>query len=99
MGFLFDNSIHFDAMSWLFSVVVIENCSGSRGNLNKAPSTESVFQVKYPLHSEGHFYQHDDVPDENSIVPRALQWISIADVLHAPVREVSPIVTSKVVPH
>ena len=43
------------------------------------------FSVKCKLDQKGFFYQHDDFPDGNSAIPRALNWLSVSSALHAPV--------------
>lgn len=53
-------------------------------------SDNVILQVKFPLESEGYFYQHDDFPDTNSAVPRALEWLSMASALHTAVQIPQP---------
>lgn len=69
-------------------MIVVEKLPNEEqeGASSEGQGDKIVLHVKFPLDSKGYFYQHDDFPDANSAVPRAMQWISIANVLHAPVK-------------
>lgn len=72
------------------SVVALETASAQAAR--KSPDTAaSESYIKYPLAGKGYFYQHDDHPDANSAVPKALQWLSWSAALHAPIEPDEPI--------
>lgn len=66
------------------SVVVLETASAQAAD-ESADAAASASYIKYPLAAEGYFYQHDEHPDPNSSVPKALRWLSWSAALHAPI--------------
>ena len=53
-------------------------------------------KASFMLENSGYFYQHDDPPDSQSAVSRALQWLSVSTALHSPTQ--TPIGTTQIKP-
>lgn len=56
------------------AVYAAENASGSVD-----------FALKYWLERDGVFYLHDDAPEDDSPLPKAMQWLEIAAAAYKPV--------------
>lgn len=41
--------------------------------------------LKHPLENHGVYYNHDDPATDESVLPKALRWMTFAASMHAPV--------------